>query len=151
MMTHRTFLRTALAAVLVAGAVAGCGSVRMSEHTTIYEAQLTGAAEVPPAFTPGTGAFEAIWNENTGVLSWTLTYSGLTGPATAAHIHGPAMAGSNAGVLIPFQGPITSPLKDRITLTPAQAAQLASGQWYVNVHTAANPGGEIRGQLKMRM
>jgi CHRD domain len=70
----------------------------------------------------------------------------LTGPATAAHFHGPAAVGANAGVVVPFN-PVTSPITGKATLTDAQIADLETGKWYANVHTAANPGGEIRGQM----
>jgi hypothetical protein len=79
-------------------------------------------------------------------LSWKVTFSGLTGPATAAHFHGPAEAGKNAGVAVPIPG-TASPLEGSATLTDAQAADLTSGKWYVNIHTAANKSGEIRGQV----
>jgi hypothetical protein len=84
------------------------------------------------------------------MLTWEGTFSGLTGPATAAHIHGPAPAGKNAGVLVWLSEkgkPFTSPFKGSITLSDAQANDLTDGMCYVNIHTAANPGGEIRGQL----
>ena len=84
------------------------------------------------------------------MLTWKLSYSGLTGPATAAHFHGPAVAGSNAGVVIPFASP-ASPIEGQATLTAAQAADLLAGKWYANVHTAANKGGEIRGQVTPKM
>jgi hypothetical protein len=71
----------------------------------------------------------------------------LSGDATAAHFHGPATPGVNAGVTVPMKAPLTSPITGEATLTPEQAADLMAGKWYFNVHTAANPGGEIRGQL----
>jgi hypothetical protein len=64
-----------------------------------------------------------------------------------AHIHGPAAVGANAGVVVPFKAPVTSPITGTATLTDAQMADLEAGKYYANVHTAANPGGEIRGQL----
>jgi hypothetical protein len=67
-----------------------------------------------------------------------------------AHFHGPAAAGANAGVVLPFANP-ASPIEGQATLTPAQAADLSAGKWYANVHTAANPGGEIRGQMLPKM
>jgi hypothetical protein len=79
-------------------------------------------------------------------LSWQGSYSGMSGNATAAHFHGPAEAGKNAGVAVPIT-PNASPFQGSATLTDAQAADLMAGKWYVNVHTAANPGGELRGQL----
>ena len=80
-------------------------------------------------------------------LSWKITYSGLSGPATAAHFHGPAEAGANAGVAVAIPNAGTSPVEGSATLTDAQAADLMAGKYYINVHTAANPGGEIRGQV----
>jgi hypothetical protein len=80
-------------------------------------------------------------------LTWKLTYSGLSGPATAAHFHGPAEAGKNAGVKVPIPNATSSPAEGSATLTDEQAADLTAGKYYVNVHTAANPGGEIRGQV----
>jgi hypothetical protein len=150
MMTRHTVVRTALAASLVALAVAGCGQMRPSQKADIYEATLSGAQEVPPANTRGTGTAEVQLNTSTNVLSWKVTYSGLSGPATAAHIHGPAGPGANAGVVIPFQNAGANPIVGQATITPAQYGDLAAGLWYVNVHTAANPGGEIRGQLRKR-
>jgi CHRD domain len=70
----------------------------------------------------------------------------VSGPATAAHIHGPAEAGKNAGVVIGFAKP-DSPIEGSATLIDAQTADLAAGKLYINVHTAANEGGEIRGQV----
>ncbi len=109
--------------------------------------QLTGASEVPPVSTTGSGTVNANFNKDTNVLTWKVTYSGLSGPVTAGHIHGPALAGANAGVVIPFTGSLTSPFEGKVTLTAAQVADLMAGRYYVNLHTAKNPGGEIRAQL----
>ena len=149
MMSRQTILRTAIAAAATL-ALAGCGQMRPSQKTDVFEATLSGAQEVPPANTRGTGTAEVQLNTSTNVLSWKVTYSGLSGPATAAHIHGPAGPAANAGVVIPFQNAGTSPIVGQATITPAQYGDLAAGLWYVNVHTAANPGGEIRGQLRKR-
>jgi hypothetical protein len=81
------------------------------------------------------------------MLTWTVTYEGLTGPATAAHFHGPAAAGANAPPVVPIKGNLASPITGSATLTDAQAADLSAGNWYFNVHTAKYPDGEIRGQL----
>ena len=81
-----------------------------------------------------------------------MTFDGLSGPATMAHFHGPAPAGQNAGVLIwisPKGSPVTSPVSGKATLTEDQAKDLMAGTLYINVHTAKNPGGEIRGQVVM--
>jgi hypothetical protein len=65
-----------------------------------------------------------------------------------AHFHGPAPVGVNAGVIVPVKGSVASPIRGEATLTPEQSADLLAGKWYFNVHTAANPGGEIRGQVE---
>ncbi len=76
-----------------------------------------------------------------------MTYSGLSGPATAAHFHGPADATTNAGVVVPQKDGLPSPMKGEATLTDAQAADLQAGKLYFNIHTEANKGGEICGQV----
>lgn len=115
-------------------------------ETLQLKASLSGASEVPPNQSTGTGTVTATFDTATKQLSWKGDYSGLSGPATAAHFHGPAEAGKNAGVAIPIT-PNTSPFSGSATLTDSQASDLLAGRWYVNIHTAANPGGEVRGQL----
>jgi CHRD domain len=101
----------------------------------------------PGVASSGKGAATASLDTNTKTLTWTVDYSGLSGPATAAHIHGPADPGANAGIVVPFTGNLASPIKGSATLTDAQIAQLEAGKWYVNIHTEANKPGEIRGPL----
>lgn len=110
-------------------------------------AQLSGSTEVPPNKSTGNGMVDVSFDKQSNVLTWTITYSGLTGPATAAHFHGPAGPGVNAPPALPLSGGLDSPIKGTATLTVAQASDLAAGNWYLNVHTAANPDGEIRGQV----
>ncbi len=110
------------------------------------KATLNGASEVPANTTAGTGTADIDFDPATKKLTWKLSYSGLTGPATMAHFHGPAEPGKNAGVAVPIT-PATSPTEGSTTLTDAQAADLVAGKYYVNVHTEANKGGEIRGQV----
>ena len=142
--------RLALPGVLLAAAIsiAGCSWMPgMSSDTMSMKNALTGAQEVPPVTTSGSGTVDSTFDKSTNTLTWTVTYSGLSGPVTAGHIHGPAAAGANAGVVIPFTGDLSSPIKGKATLTAAQVADLTAGRYYVNLHTAKNPGGEIRGQL----
>jgi hypothetical protein len=115
-------------------------------ETMQFKADLKGSAEVPPNQTAGSGTITATYDTSTKQLAWDGEYSGLTGPATAAHFHGPAESGKNAGVAVPIT-PATSPLHGSATLTDAQASDLMAGSWYVNIHTEANKGGELRGQL----
>lgn len=152
MATRSVFVRTAAALALAALGLAGCDTMKSmtsggSEH---FGATLSAGEEVPPNSSTGTGSADATYNRSTGTLSYRVTYSGLTGPATAGHIHGPAAPGANAGVVVPFASATSSPITGEAKITPEQYNQLASGQYYVNIHTARNPGGEIRGQLRRR-
>jgi hypothetical protein len=108
---------------------------------------MSGKAEVPPTTSTGSGDVLATLDTSTKKLTFTMTYSGLSGPATAAHFHGPAAAGANAGVAVPIGTNPPSPTTGSATLTDAQIADLEAGNWYANVHTADNKGGEIRGQM----
>ncbi|MGH8820641.1 MAG: CHRD domain-containing protein [Rhodoferax sp.] len=132
------------AAVLV---VAGCATVKPEPNLVAFSTTLRGGNEVPPVMTDATGKVYAVLNKTNLLLRWKMTYSGLSGPATMAHFHGPAAVGTNARIQLPFQLPIASPYAGQATLTPTQASELMAGQWYVNIHTRAHPGGEIRGWM----
>ena len=149
-MNKRQTLRAALAATAAVVLVAGCAMSPGASKEVNFMTQLRPANEVPPAASNATGQVNAVLTKDTNVLRWQLTYSGLSGPATAGHFHGPAMAGANAGVAVPFTGVVTSPMSGQATLTAAQVADLLDGKWYANIHTAQFPGGEIRGQLTLR-
>lgn len=143
MFNIRTIASTgALFAAFGLGAIAATPA--MAETVT---AKLAAANEVPANPSTGMGALEGSFDKQTKMLNWTVTYSGLTGPVKAGHFHGPAMAGQNSGVALGFTGSVDSPIKGTATLTDAQAADLLAGKWYVNLHTAAHAGGEVRGQV----
>jgi CHRD domain len=144
MLTTRRFL-TASALIAALGLTA-CAGLQPSS-TVNLSAKLSGASEVPANTSTGSGTVQATLDKQTRVLSWTVNYAGLSGPVKAGHFHGPAAAGANAGVAQGFSGPLESPIRGSATLTEAQAADVLAGKWYVNLHTAANPGGEVRGQL----
>ncbi len=114
--------------------------------TEKFKATLNGASEVPPTDSKGTGKAKLSYDPASKMLTYTVTYKGLSGDAVAAHFHGPADAGANGGVELPITVG-KSPIKGSATLTDAQAADLEAGKWYVNIHTAANQAGEIRGQV----
>jgi hypothetical protein len=135
--------RTSLLAATI-----GAGLLTAASAATIdYKATMSGKSEVPSTASTGNGDVLATLNTLTKQLSYTMTYMGLTGPATAAHFHGPAEAGANAGVVIPIGTNPPSPTSGTVTLTDDQMKDLEAGKWYANVHTAANKGGEIRGQM----
>jgi hypothetical protein len=138
--------RLTVAAALVAACLLAAGG--SNAQTKTFHATLNAQQEVPPNDSKGTGMADLTLNPATKQLTWRITYTGLTGPAGAAHIHGPAAPGANAGVEVNLtpngaQNPITG----SAVLTDAQVADLTSGKDYVNIHTAANKGGEIRGQI----
>lgn len=149
-MTCRHFPRAALACVAAVFVIAGCGMLAPQSSMVTLTTQLRGSNEVPPVAGNASGQVDAVLDKHTGVLKWQLSYAGLSGPATAAHFHGPAMVGANAGIALPFTGVVTSPMSGHATLTAAQMADLLAGKWYANIHTARNPGGEIRGQMTVR-
>jgi hypothetical protein len=124
----------------------GASSAAVAETIT-YKAVLNAQSQPTPNDSKGTGTGEVTYDTTSKTLTWTVTFDGLTGPATAAHFHGPAEPGQNAGVALLIGNNPTSPAKGTATLTDAQAADLAAGRWYINIHTAANRGGEIRGQV----
>src|SRR5579871_2017336 len=132
-------------ATLAIGAAIGFAGPAFAEKMTVA---LSGASEVPPNNSAGKGTADLDYDAASKKLSWKVTYSGLSGPATAAHIHGPAEAGKNGGVAVAIPNIGTSPAEGSATLTEAQASDLTAGKYYINIHTAANPGGEIRGQIK---
>lgn len=139
--------RLALSAA-VALLLSACATTMRSD-TVRLGGTLSGAQEVPPVNTGASGTLDATFHKPSRKLAYTVTYSGLTGPATGAHFHGPAAQGQNAGVVIPFTSAAT-PIRGEATLTEAQATDLLAGRWYVNVHTSAHPGGEIRAQVTPR-
>jgi len=138
-----TFLRSTLTALACTGALA-LATPSMAAMVNL-KADLKASVEVPPNDSKATGAVTATYDTATKKLSWKGSYKDLSGPATAAHFHA-GEAGKNGGVAIPI-APATSPLEGSATLTDAQESDMMAGKWYVNIHTAANKGGEIRGQL----
>jgi CHRD domain len=140
----RTFLRPALAVLACAGALA-FASPSLAAMVNL-KADLKAANEVPPNDSKGTGSVTATYDAASKKLTWKGSYSGLTGPCVAAHLHGPAPAGKNAGVMVPIN-PHGPSFEGSATLNDAQANALMGGNIYVNIHTAGHKAGEIRGQL----
>ena len=121
-----------------------------SARTTIWTAALSSGQEVPKQVVKDTNAHGLFKATLTGTtLKWKLTYAKLTGPATAAHIH-MAAKGKSGNVVVPLCGATPackSGLTGTATLTQADLTAFKKHLLYVNVHTAKNPAGEIRGQL----
>ena len=110
-----------------------------------FLATINGASEVPANASAATGNATATFNKDTKILTLTVNYTGLT--VTNAHIH-KAVVGVSGGVIFPIAAPYASPLSlTTIALTADQETDLNANLYYVNLHSAAFPGGEIRGQL----
>ncbi|MGH9469224.1 MAG: CHRD domain-containing protein [Terriglobia bacterium] len=144
----RTKILLILTVILVAAGL--CTPALRADQ--IFFANLSGAQDVPPTTSTATGFATVDLNSLQTMFSVDLSFSGLEGPATAAHIHGPALPGSNSGVLFPFTG-VPNAVAGSIptqafTITPTELGYLESGQLYVNVHSTVFPDGEIRGQLE---
>ena len=137
--------------VLVLAALASFAALPAYAETMHFKADMAGPTETPPTDSKGTGTVDATYDSATKMLTWTIDYSGLSGPATAAHFHGPAPAGKPAPVEVPIKGSLESPIKGSATLTAAEAKNLMDGMMYFNIHTAEHKPGEIRGQLEKAM
>ena len=139
--------RAILASVCVMGlAFTGAATAK----PVSFKVPLSGAQSVPAVDTSGAGSADLTYDPATREVTWNITYSGMSSPVTMAHFHGPAKQGQNGPVVIwlSTQGsPPTNPITGKATLTPEQAKQFDSGEWYVNVHTESHPAGEIRGQV----
>ena len=125
-------------------------STKTSTYT--YKSAMTAKAEVPKPNAPAkaAGNFTATVTDKAGKASvrWTLTFRNLSGKAVAAHIH-KGKAGVAGAVVVPLCGPCRNGQNARTSITHDVAEALETGGYYVNVHTAKNAGGEIRGQLKL--
>ena len=117
-----------------------------------FKADLSGRGEAPPNASPGTGHLEATLDTDTLKLTWTCTYSALTGAVTGAHFHGPVSyigmtSEENAPIQVGTAGNLATPFKGSSTIDAKQYKDLKDGLWYFNVHTPKFPAGEIRGPV----
>ena len=134
--------------------VAGAAVARTQASEIQLTAAVNAAQEVPPPtgdVSAARGVFSAtVTRTDTGAtVTWQLTFSGLTGPAGAAHIH-TGVPGQAGPVVVPLCGPCESPASGTANVDATVLSALQTGGAYVNVHTAANAPGEIRGQLAVR-
>ena len=137
----------------VAGATFALGAFLMiapaaQADTIKLTSTLSGKNEVPPVQTPASGGADMTFDTATRTLSWTVTFQGLSAELRAAHFHGQASMTENAPIVVPIATrDAKSPVKGSKVLTPEQGEALLAGRWYINVHTATHPPGEIRGQV----
>jgi CHRD domain len=137
------------AAIFLTGLACAAWAVPASAAPASFTVPLSGAQQVPPVQTSGTGSATITYDPSTQKVTWSITYSGLSSAVTMAHFHN-AAAGKNGPVVLWLSnrgGSVSSPITGAATLTAAQAQQFLAGDWYVNVHSQDHPGGEIRGQV----
>jgi hypothetical protein len=127
-------------------------AVPAAHATLLFQATLDGTQESSPNSSPGTGFGTVVLNDTEDQITVNLNWSGLTAPATASHIHGPAAPGFNAAVVFPFSGVPTATAgaipEQVFTMPAARLADFKAGLYYFNIHTSEFPGGEIRGQIR---
>jgi hypothetical protein len=146
-------LLTAVVLSAVAALAVTAFALGAARDTYTVGAKLTVKAEVPaptgaPAAARGSFTGSYVEHKDTATLSWRLTFSGLSGPGTAAHIH-TGKVGVAGPVIVPLCGPCRSGQKGKATISESVIKALEAGKAYVNVHTAKNAAGEIRGQVKV--
>ena len=138
-------------AFMVFSGLALAGVLTLAQAAPVsFQVPLTGAQQVPPVQTAGSGNADLTYDASTRVVTWDISFSGLSSQATMAHFHGPAAAGKNAGVKVWLSqkgSEVASPISGQATLSPDDAKMFEAGDMYINVHTKDHPGGEIRGQV----
>ena len=146
-----------MAAIIVAASAVACDDTTAPGPPT-FVTSLNGASEVPAKAVAGTGTATIVKNGST--YTYTIPYAGMTGPLIGAHIHGPASTTTIADPIVPFSvtgagasGTLTGTFSSTNTPTISNDSLdvlMRTGGAYVNLHTSANPGGEIRGQLSQQ-
>lgn len=145
---QKQYLRPGLVGLALVGGLLVVPAAAVAAEVTL-DVTLDGASSVPPVDTSASGTAEVTFNTDTNELSWSVTYDGLSGEVTGAHFHGPAESGANAGIALGMDH-TANPIAGSETLSDDQAKELSDGLWYINIHTEANAGGEIRGQVPKR-
>jgi hypothetical protein len=122
----------------------------MDDNTYTISGSASGSQEVPAVVTGATGNITGSYNSNTNTLNYNITWNGISGAASDIHFHGPAAVGVDAGAILPVVA-TTNGVNGNATATvvvdDAFEDALLSGNIYYNIHTVANPDGEIRGQV----
>lgn len=142
-------LKTLALATAIAVMLTGAAAAKIVKWTARLDQAQEGdyKAKVEGAAGTASGTLDTI----TRKLTWDVTWQHLSGAATAMHFHGPAAKGKNAGVVVNIgkDSGLKSPSKGSTKLSAKGVKELEDGLWYVNIHTAKNPGGEIRGQVEV--
>ena len=138
-------------AVLAMATLLATGSAALASTLT-FKADLSGGGEAPPNNSAGKGHVNATLDTDTKTLTWTVTYSGVTGAPIGAHFHGPVSyigmtSEENAPIQVGTPGNLASPFKGSSTIDDTQMKDLKDGRWYFNLHTPTFPAGEIRGPV----
>jgi len=151
MMQHGLSLRSGALAIALLSLLAAVflppGRAEAATFQLIATVERAQAQSTCPGSSGATGAGFMTYNDVTNFLTWDITFSGMSGAANAAHFHGPAAKGVDAGIQVTIPV-LTSPSAGSATITQAQEADLLAGLYYINYHTAMCPGGEIRGQVR---
>jgi hypothetical protein len=113
-----------------------------------FHAKLAPSSETPASEHSAEGVAELTLDTESKILSWKVTYSGLSGPLIGAHFNAPPEPGSSIGAAMDLAPPLTSPVVSSARLDDIQIGDLRAGLWSVNLLTARNPRGEIRGDLE---
>ncbi len=126
----------------------GIAGFSHAAHITVFNSAITGDAANAGNGTGslGKGSATMTFNSDTNEFSWFVAWEALTGPATIAHFHGPAAPDQNGPLELTIDHTMNPSIGSAI-LTPQQIEDVFAGLWYINIHTAAFPGGEIRGQV----
>lgn len=160
------FKQLTAALLITAFTFSACEKRNEVEGTESLNITMSGAQEAPPVTTTATGSIVGTYDKAARVFTYTVQWSGLSGPVAGMHVHGPADPGFNAGILqnIIASGSVSGgvtianpgaaygtsgSISGRLNVdnVKIKEAELLAGKYYINIHTAANPGGEIRGNL----
>ncbi len=143
----RRLFAVSLAAAFAVVLAAPASATIINLTASLDCAQASAGAGTCGAGGSGTGSATITLDDQTNLLSWNISWGGLSGTLTVAHFHGPALPTQNAGVQVNFLSLAPgNPSIGSTTITPTQAADLLSELWYINIHSTAFTGGEIRGQ-----
>lgn len=147
-----------LLATVLSMTIAACDNKDDDNNTPVkskftLSANANAAQETPATTSTATGTLTGTYDSVTNLLTFQANWTGLTGPVTAMHFHGPAAAGTPAAVALGMPGwpaAAAGSHSGTLTVTQLQEPDLLAGLWYWNIHTAANGGGEIRGQVTVQ-